>query len=75
MLDTRAVFVVFVGEVAVRQVLLSNAMVFPCHYFTNAQYSYFIYLISTLYVLINDGVSKQNALLLKMKPWTLNFVN
>jgi len=73
----RAVFVEFVDEVAVRQVFLLNTLVFPCHYyFTNASYSYFMYLMSILYFLITDSVSKQNASLLwQMKPWTQNFVN
>jgi hypothetical protein len=74
MLDTRAVFVEFVDEVAVRQVFLLNTLVFPCHYYfvTNASYSYFVCLMSTLYILITDSVSKQNASFLwKMRPWTL----
>jgi len=77
MLDKRAVFVEFVDEVAVRQAFLLNTLVFPCHYyFINASYSYFMYLMSTLYFLMTDSVSKQNtSFRWRMKPWTLNFVN
>jgi len=77
MLDKRAIFVEFVDEVAVIQVFLLNTLVFPCHYyFTDTSYSYFMYLMSTLYFLITDSVSKQNASFLwQMRPWTLNFVN
>lgn len=69
MWDTRAVFVEFVDEVEVRQVFLLNTAVFPCrHYFTTVPYSYFMYMMSILYILITDIVSKQNAFLWQMKP-------
>lgn len=77
MLDTKAVFVGFVDDMPVRQGLLLNTLVFPCHHnFTNTPYLYVMYLTSTIYILITDSVSKQNASFLwQMNPWTLNFVN
>jgi hypothetical protein len=77
MLDTRAIFVGFVDEGAVRLVFLLNTLVFPCHYgFTNAPYLYLMCLTSSLHIIITDDVIKQSASFLwQMKPCTVCFVS